>query len=86
MEFGQRHWLKYGFVALLFWIGVSVILFFQYFYSIFFVQDLGTSIKPFLFFKLPNLLIVALSGIVTFLAGAFIGLLFDLIRMWRKKE
>ncbi len=81
MAWTERSWVHVGFMGLLVWMGVSVVLFFQYFYSIFFVEKLQPTVLPFLYFPLPNLNRLLLWGICAFLVGALIGLIIEMIRL-----
>lgn len=75
-----KGWEKGGAIGLVIWLAAFILIFFRYFYSRFFVESLGSKVQPFLFFTFPNLVLLAIYGIVLVLLGGLVGYLLEIKR------
>ncbi len=70
-----QEWERGALIGFTLWISLLILVFFKYFYSRFFVESLGSQVKPFLYFTFPNLLLLSLYGILLTGCGTLIGYL-----------
>ena len=70
-------WEKGAWVGFFIWLGLLVLAFFKYYYSRYYVEGMGSDIKPFLFFNYPNLFVLSLYGLVIIVLAGLIGHLIE---------
>jgi len=55
---------------------VKISFVFKYFYTRFFIESLGTTIKPFVYYGFGNIYLLLLSGIILVALGSLLGKIF----------
>ncbi|HZX12644.1 MAG TPA: hypothetical protein VFE88_04280 [Candidatus Nanoarchaeia archaeon] len=69
-------WKKGAAIGFIIWIFILSIFVFKYFYTRFFIESLGTTIKPFVYYGFGNIYLLLLSGIILVALGSLLGKIF----------